>query len=138
MQEPQPLQPRRREYFLAEMNDMEILEIRNHYENRANHYIQLIRQINLEMDIRESEKPTVQMHVDASKFPNAITSCECPICYEMCDNMVVTTCAHLFCQTCTNTMINQSGRFLTCAMCRTPIRDLYVHSEESMTQLYAL
>lgn len=138
MQEPPPIQPRRREYFLAEMNDMEILEVRNHYENRANHYVQLIREINMEMDIRQHEKPTVQMHVDITKFPNAITSCECPICYETCNNMVATTCAHLFCQTCTNTMINRSARSLTCAMCRTPIRDLYVHSEESMNQLYAL
>lgn len=77
-------------------------------------------------------KTTVQLHLDPSKFVSKSSSGDCPVCYECVDNMVLTKCDHGFCQTCMLQMIRLNCYDLSCALCRNPIKDIYVHSDESM------
>jgi len=78
---------------------------------------------------------TVQLRIDASKFESKDTSGECPVCLEVVENMVITECRHLFCQTCIMGMLKVNCRDLSCALCRGSVKDIYVHSQESMNTL---
>ena len=80
----------------------------------------------------ERRKTTVQLHMEPSKFVSKSSSGDCPVCYECVDNMVLTKCDHGFCQTCMLQMIRLNCYDLSCALCRNPVKDLYVHSDESM------
>jgi hypothetical protein len=114
----------------------ELYQHRVHYEQAIHEMANLIREIDLEFDIRYFEsRPAIQMHNDPSKFPNGDATGECPVCYENCENMVATGCAHFFCQPCMNTMINNCNQKLPCAMCRTTVKDLYMHNEESLDNM---
>lgn len=84
----------------------------------------------------ERQKTTVQLHMEPSKFVSKSASSECPICYEHADNMVMTKCDHLFCQTCMLQMIRLNCYDLSCALCRSSIKDVYVHSDESMDLMF--
>jgi hypothetical protein len=81
-------------------------------------------------------KTTVQLHLEPSKFVSKKASDECPVCYESSDNMVLTKCDHLFCQTCMLQMIRLNYYDLSCALCRGSIKDVYVHSDESMDMMF--
>lgn len=95
-------------------------------------------QIQLEEREREEErrKTTVQLHMEPAKFGSKSTSDECPICYEPADNMVMTKCNHLFCQTCMLNMIRLNCYDLSCALCRSSVKDVYAHSDESMDMMF--
>ena len=84
----------------------------------------------------ERRKTTVQLHMEPAKFGSKSASDECPVCYESSDNMVLTKCDHLFCQTCMLNMIRLNCYNLSCALCRSSIKDVYVHSEESMDLMF--
>jgi hypothetical protein len=84
----------------------------------------------------ERRKTTVQLHLEPSKFVSNRTSDECPVCYEHAENMVMTKCDHLFCQTCMLQMIRLNCYDLSCALCRSSIKDVYVHSDESMALMF--
>ena len=86
-------------------------------------------------DVAPRRDQTVQLHLDASKFESKETSGECPVCLEFVENMVTTKCNHLFCQTCILSMLKVNCRNLSCAMCRGSVKDIYVHSQESMNAL---
>ena len=114
----------------------DLYQQRVHYEQAIHEMANLIREIDLEFDIRYFEsRPAIQMHHDPSKFPNGDATGECPVCYENCENMVATGCAHFFCQPCMNNMINHCNQKLSCAMCRTNVKDLYMHNEESLDNM---
>jgi hypothetical protein len=95
---------------------------------------------NQEMHAEEAEeerrKTTVQLHMEPSKFVSKSASAECPVCYEQADNMVMTKCDHLFCQTCMLQMIRLNCYNLSCALCRSSVKDVYVHSDESMDLMF--
>jgi len=84
----------------------------------------------------ERRKTTVHLHMEPTKFGSKSTSDECPICYEPSDNMVMTKCDHLFCQPCMLKMIRLNCYDLSCALCRSSIKDVYVHSDESMDMMF--
>jgi len=84
----------------------------------------------------ERRKTTVQLHLEPSKFASKGASNECPVCYESADNMVMTKCDHLFCQTCMLQMIRLNCYDLYCALCRSSVKDIYVHSDESMDLMF--
>jgi hypothetical protein len=92
----------------------------------------------IQLDERETErrKTTVELHMEPSKFGSKSASDECPICYEPADNMVMTKCDHLFCQPCMLKMIRLNCYDLSCALCRSSIKDVYVHSDESMDLMF--
>ena len=84
----------------------------------------------------ERRKTTVQLHLEPAKFALKSASSECPVCYESADNMVMTKCDHLFCQTCMLQMIRLNCYDLSCALCRSSVKDVYVHSDESMESMF--
>ena len=84
----------------------------------------------------ERRKTTVQLHMEPARFESKGASSECPVCYESADNMVMTKCDHLFCQTCMLQMIRLNCYDLSCALCRSSVKDVYVHSDESMDMMF--
>jgi len=91
-----------------------------------------------QIQVQETErrKTTVQLHMEPARFGSKSASDECPVCYESADNMVMTKCDHLFCQTCMLQMIRLNCYDLSCALCRSSIKDVYVHSDESMDMMF--
>jgi len=87
-------------------------------------------------EVVERRKTTVQLHMEPAKFGSKNSSDECPICYESTDNMVMTKCDHLFCQPCMLKMIRLNCYDLSCALCRSSVKDVYVHSDESMSSMF--
>jgi hypothetical protein len=80
---------------------------------------------------------SVLLHIDASKFPTDIASCECPICYETSDKMAVTKCGHVYCQPCINKWM-QAKQNPSCAVCRSSIRDIYLDNENNLDHMLHL
>lgn len=80
---------------------------------------------------------SVLLHIDASKFPEDISSCECPICYETSEKMAVTKCGHVYCQPCINTWM-QAKRNPSCAVCRSSIKDIYLDNEANLDSMLHL
>jgi len=80
---------------------------------------------------------SVLLHIDASKFPEDISSCECPICYETSEKMAVTKCGHVYCQPCINTWM-QAKQNPSCAVCRSSIKDIYLDNEANLDYMLHL
>jgi len=59
---------------------------------------------------------------------------ECPICYDIrkCSDYIVCNCTHSFCNTCITTQLEKQKPHIqpTCAMCREPIRTVYISDVE--------
>ena len=93
------------------------------------------------MELGPMETPrnatSVLLHIDASKFPADITSCECPICYETSEKMAVTKCGHVYCQPCINTWM-QAKQNPSCAVCRSSIKDIYLDNEANLDNMLHL
>lgn len=106
-------------------------------QNLHNMFEEIIvaNQIRME-EADERRKTTVELHMEPAKFISKSASDECPICYEPADNMVMTKCDHLFCQPCMLKMIRLNCYDLSCALCRSSIKDVYVHSDESMDLMF--
>jgi len=93
------------------------------------------------MELGPMETPrhatSVLLHIDASKFPEDISSCECPICYENSDKMAVTKCGHIYCQPCINRWMEAKPN-PSCAVCRSSIRDIYLDNEVNLDNMLHL
>jgi hypothetical protein len=105
-------------------------------QNLHNLFEDIIVANRIQLEETERRKTTVQLHMEPARFESKSASDECPVCYESADNMVLTKCDHLFCQTCMLNMIRLNCYNLSCALCRSSVKDIYVHSEESMDLMF--
>jgi hypothetical protein len=83
--------------------------------------------------VQAKQKPSIQIMVNKDKFPSDKEDVnECPVCYEECQNMIVTDCNHSYCQPCISKLMNTINRnTLPCPLCRENIKNVFVFSENS-------
>lgn len=81
----------------------------------------------------KNKKPSIQIVVNKNKFPQNIDVIEeCPVCYEKCNNAIITDCNHSYCQSCISNLIHTINKnTLPCPLCRENIKNLFVFSEKS-------
>lgn len=77
-------------------------------------------------------QPPNHIQIEVQEFPLSEEDCNCCVCMETRENQQICqlNCQHKFCSECTLTHFRRHGQRTSCPLCRTPVTNISVQTED--------